>query len=102
MLLNLSGLGVHPAVPSAAAWLASASDASRRSLGGARRTKRKRSWLNVGGSPMAQQPIGRRSFIQLGGAAAAAAGAGSLLGAAPAQASGNNDRPGKPRKLKMY
>lgn len=52
---------------------------------------------------MGQESIGRRSFIQLGGvtAAAAAAGAGALLGSTPSQAS-DNDRNRKPRKLKMF
>jgi mannonate dehydratase len=50
---------------------------------------------------MSHEQIGRRSFMQIGGAAAAAAGTAALLGSSPAQASGDNQHR-KPRKLKMF
>ncbi|HEX6681846.1 MAG TPA: mannonate dehydratase [Candidatus Limnocylindrales bacterium] len=50
---------------------------------------------------MSHEQIGRRSFMQIGGAAAAAAGTAALLGSSPAHASGDNQHL-KPRKLKMF
>lgn len=50
---------------------------------------------------MSHEQIGRRSFMQIGGSAAAAAGTAASLGSSPAQASGDNQRH-NPREPKMF